>query len=387
MDITPLPFRASLEQYEQQAKELLEAWKAGDARAIDIVRHKHPRFLDPQIPWLPLRLSDSEVRGAMIELSDAQLTIARWYDFENWARLSEYVEAVTQKGSPVSAFESGVEAVINGDIATLASLIDANPDVVRARSTRVTHFDPPVHRATLLHYVAANGVEGYRQKTPSNAVAVARILLEAGADVDALAAMYGGLCTTISLLVSSCHPAKAGVQVALVDTLLDFGAAVEGRGAGDWTSPLMTALAFGYRDAAEALVRRGARVENLAAAAGLGRLADARELLASAGSEDRHRALALAAQHGHVEIVRLLLDAGEDPNRYNPRGNHSHSTPLHQAVWAGHERVVRLLVERGARLDIKDTIHQGAALGWAMYGGRTGIAEYLRAQGAKIEET
>ena len=110
---------------------------------------------------------------------------------------------------------------------------------MRARSTRVTHFDPPLHRATLLHYVAANGVEGYRQRTPPNAVAVARVLLEAGADVDALADMYGGQHTTMSLLVSSGHPAKAGLQIALAETLLDFGAAVEGRGSGDWVSPLM----------------------------------------------------------------------------------------------------------------------------------------------------
>ena len=41
-----------------------------------------------------------------------------------------------------------------------------DPALVRARSSRVCCFDPPVHRATLLHYVAANGVEAYRQKTP-----------------------------------------------------------------------------------------------------------------------------------------------------------------------------------------------------------------------------
>ena len=57
--------------------------------------------------------------------------------------------------------------------------------------------------------------------------------MPAGAEVDALAGMYGGQCTTMSLLVSSCHPAEAGVQVALVDTLLDYGAAVEGRGSGE----------------------------------------------------------------------------------------------------------------------------------------------------------
>src|SRR5207245_433758 len=106
-----------------------------------------------------------------------------------------------------------------------------------------------------------------------------------------------------------------------------------------------------------------------AAAAGLGRLDDTRRWLATASGEDRHRALALAAQHGHVAIVGLLLDAGEDPNRYNPKGNHGHSTPLHQAVWSAHDAVVRLLVERGARLDIEDTIYEGTPLGWAIYGG------------------
>lgn len=386
MKITPLPFRARLEEYQKQAEELLEAWRAGDPGAIQIFKRSHPLFLDEKIPWLPKRLSDADIRSAPLGLTDARLAVARWYDFQNWARLEEYVDAVNKTGSPVSLFESAVEAVINGDVATLASLLREHPDLVRARSTRVTHFDPPVHGATLLHYIAANGVEGYREKSPKNAPEIAKMLLEAGAEVDALASMYGGQCTTMSMLVSSCHPAKAGVQVPLVDTLVDFGAAVEARGSGDWTSPLMTALAFGYHDAAQALLRRGARVQTLAAAAGLGRLDDARRLLAGAGSEDRHRALALAAQHGHVEIVRLLLDAGEDPNRYNPKGNHGHSTPLHQAVWSSHDTVVRLLVERGARLDIKDTVYAGTPLGWAIYGGRTDIAEYLRGQGAKTED-
>jgi ankyrin repeat protein len=171
------------------------------------------------------------------------------------------------------------------------------------------------------------------------------------------------------------------VQVALVDALVDHGAAVEARGSGRWTSPLMTALAFGFRDAAEALVRRGARADTVAAAAGLGRLVEVRRLLATAGPEDRHRALALAAQHGHAGIVGLLLDAGEEPDRYNPEGHHAHSTPLHQAVWSGHDAVVRLLVERGARLDIRDTIYQGTPLGWAEYGGRAEMAAFLRGRG------
>jgi ankyrin repeat protein len=107
---------------------------------------------------------------------------------------------------------------------------------------------------------------------------------------------------------------------------------------------------------------------------------DARPLLASADAHDRHLALALAAQFGHVEIVRLMLDAGEDPDRYNPLGGHSHCTPLHGAIGAGHEAVVRLLVERGARLNLKDVLWHGTPAGWARHAGRTELAEYLERQ-------
>src|ERR1700730_755859 len=246
MDLKPLPFRATLDQYQKQAEELLEAHKSGDSQAIGVIHKNHPPFLDSKMPWLTKNLPDSEIRSSTFDLADAQLTIARWYSFQDWPALAEYVDAVSQDCSPAFQFESAVEAVIAGDLGTLESLLGKNPELVRARSTRITHFDPPVHRATLLHYVAANGVEGYRQKTPGNAVEIARALLQAGAEVDALAAMYGGQYTTMSMLVSSSHPAEAGVQVALVETLLDFGAAIEPLGSAKWGSPLMTALAFGY---------------------------------------------------------------------------------------------------------------------------------------------
>jgi ankyrin repeat protein len=292
------------------------------------------------------------------------------------------VDAVAVDGSAVATFEAAVEAVIAGDVGSLRTLIERNPDLVRARSTRVTNLDPPVHRATLLHYIAANGVENYRQKSPANAVEVAALLLDAGAEPDAFADMYGGKSTTMSMLVSSTPPAVAGVQVPLVETLVDHGASLEALGKGPWTSPLVTALAFGFRDAAEALVRRGARIDTVAAAAGLGRVDDVRALLPSSTADDRHRALAFAAQAGHADVVAVLLDAGEDPNRYNPPGAHAHGTPLHHAALGNHDAVVRLLVDRGARLDVKDTIYQATPLGWAMYGGHTAIADYLRAHAA-----
>jgi len=382
MQLSPVSFRASLRDYQQQADGLLSGWQAGNEDAIRLAVHRHPKFLRTDVSWLPKALTKEDIRSASFDMADAQMAIARWYDFADWQRLEEYVDAVTRDSSPVQRFESAVEAVIAGNVDGLSTLLQESPELTRARSTRVTHFDPPVHRATLLHYIAANGVEGYRQRTPPNAVDVATTLLKASADVDALADMYGGEGTTMSMLVSSGHPAKAGVQVPLVETLIAFGAAVDPLGSGEWTSPLATALAFGYLPAAEALVRHGARIDTVALAAGLGRIEDVRRLLPAALSLDRHRATALAAQLGRVDVLRLLLDAGEDPSRYNPKGNHGHSTPLHQAVWAGHADAVRLLVERGARLDIRDTIYDGTPLGWAEYGDRKEIAEYLRARSA-----
>jgi Ankyrin repeats (3 copies) len=359
-----LSYRAGLEEYEHQAQSLFDALKSGDDAAAWRFKWEHPRFRDKLV---------ADIRAATLDVADARVVIAHSYGFETWSDLAQFTGAVRQGGA-VEHFETAVEAVVAGDVATLRAMLREHPELARARSTRR-------HHATLLHYVAANGVEGGRQKTPANAVEVAKVLLDAGAEVDALADMYENKCTTISMLVSSCHPAEEGLQAALAETLLDHGAALDGPGS-KWQSALMTALAFGYLPAAQALARRGARVDNVSAAAGLGRVEDTARLLPHADGPSRHAALALAAQHGHADVVRLLLDAGEDPSRYNPDGFHAHSTPLHQAVWSNHAEVVRLLVERGARLDIRDTIYQGTPLGWAVYGGRTAIADYLRDQGA-----
>jgi ankyrin repeat protein len=368
-DRSALPFTAPLEEYERQAAALFDGFRSGDPAAEWSFKWEHPRFRDKTVDAV-------RAAAATLDLDDARLVVAHDYAFEDWPHLEKFAEAV-RTDAEVARFETAVEAVVAGDAAKLRSMLRENPDLVRARSSRR-------HYATLLHYVAANGVEGQRQKTPPNAVEIAKILLDAGAEPDALADMYENKCTTMSMLVSSAHPHIAGLQGALAETLLDYGAELEGPGS-KWQSSVMTALAFGYPDTAKTLVKRGAMVSNIGAAAGLGRVEDVARLLPSADAKARHAALALAAQHGHTDVVRLLLDAGEDPNRYNPDGYHSHSTPLHQAIWGKHEDVVRLLIERGARLDIKDTVYQGTPLGWAIYGERTEIADYLRSNSAPRE--
>ena len=378
-----LPLGAPLEAYGAQARQLLDGHRAGDRTAIEVFHNNHPRFLDDEVRWLPRPVSDAEIGASELTMDDARLAVARAYSFADWGALTSLFTAAASPGSPVREFELASEAVITGDVATLRRMVAAHTDLVHARSTRVTPHDPPQHRATLLHYLGANGVEGYRQRSAPNAVEVARLLLDNGAAVDALAGMYGGEYPTLSMLISSTPPAEAGVQVPLVHTLLDYGAAVEGTGSPQWQSPLMTALVFGFREAADAMVARGAQVSTLEAAAGLGRLDACKALLSAASAESRHKALALASMLGNTDVVRLLLDAGEDPNRLNPDGFHSHATPLHHAANAGRMAVVELLVEHGARLDIEDTLWHGTPLGWARHGEQTAVAAYLEGKGSR----
>ena len=67
-------------------------------------------------------------------------------------------------------FEQAVDAVISGDTETLKSLLRREPDLIRMRSSKA-------HRAMLIHYVAANGVEDERQSTPVNAVRLSMRLI------------------------------------------------------------------------------------------------------------------------------------------------------------------------------------------------------------------
>jgi ankyrin repeat protein len=261
-------------------------------------------------------------------------------------------------------FRRAVDLLDAGDVPGLQAHLAAHPAVI---TQRVTFEGNYFRHPALLEFVAENPIRHGR--LPANIVEVARVILEAGAKANP-----ASINETLGLVCSGCVARECGVQIALIDLLCDYGA--------DPNEAMAPALIHAEFAAVEALLRREASVD-LMVAASTGRAGVATTLLPQADAGLRHRALALAAQHGYPAIVRLLLDAGEDPNRHNPPGFHAHSTPLHQAALAGHDEVVRLLVERGARLDIKDTIFHGTPLGWAEHGGQAATAEYLRLRGGK----
>jgi hypothetical protein len=295
-------------------------------------------------------------------LADAQHLIARAHSYDSWADFAREIEGL-RSDSGTSDFERAADAIVEGNLARLNELLAKDPNLVRAHSARR-------HHATLLHYVAANGVEDFRQKTPPNAVEIATRLLDAGAEVDALADTYGQdlYQTTMNLLVSSTHPAEAGLQPVLVELLLDRGASVDGL-AGD-SSPLATALAFGYKDAADTLVRRGATIPDVSMAAAVGRLDLVRELVVDRTTLSRNEpfkvphwiriphdaagqialALVVACRFSHPEIARDLLDFGVDA----ASADADKMTALHWASAAGLIDIMKTLIAKGAPLEVRN---------------------------------
>jgi len=431
-----LPDRPDLQQYKKQAKELVKSVRAGDSDALRRMREHHPRYSEadsanvsttfvladaqlvlarehgidswpklvreiesrlgersPSAIWkaaeraievgdaatLEMLLSDhgTMLRGQRPETSwwgglapdysaaDARTMIVRHHYFENWAQFETYAAERKTPASLVAQFEDAVEAIIHGDEGTLKRLLAQRPELIRARSTRA-------HHSMLLHYVGANGVEDFRQRTPKNAVQIAEVLLEAGAEVDAAADMYGG-STTVGLVATSIHPKNAGVQEDLIDVLVAHGARIDRLGAGGSKgSPLLinSCLANGRPGAAEYLARRGAPID-LEGAAGLGRLdlvrtffADDTSLTNGATTEQMHDGFSWACEYGRADVVQFLLERGMDVGaRLRPHKQ----TGLHWAAYGAHVETVKVLLRHRPPLDVRDESFEGTPLEWALY--------------------
>ena len=147
-------------------------------------------------------------------------------------------------------------------------------------------------------------------------------------------------------------------------------------------TPYAVAVSNGHPEIAEYLVARGAKrvaislskAEEFAIACSRADADRARELVASDPSllDDAGGLLIGAAEAGHVDSLRLLVELGVDVN-----GKPGDESALHCAARAGQLETVKLLVELGADVHARDRNFDGTPLCFANYKGQRHVVEYL----------
>lgn len=254
----------------------------------------------------------------------------------------------------IPLFRDAVAAIDAGDIASLQSLLTAHPQLI------YTRLDWPEEgyfkRPYLIWFIANNPIRN--KKLPPNIVAITKLLIET-AKKDTFDDFQHYLDYTLGLVSTGSVPRDCGVQIEMIDLLIDAGAS-PGGGVG--------ALANGNIEAARHLIERGGEL-TLATAVGLDRMNDVYQLLKYATPTEKEIALMMAAFYGKADMIKLLIEHGVDVNAYlSPSsGFHHHASALHQAISSTSLESVKVLLEAGASLDAQDLVYKGTPLGWAMY--------------------
>ncbi|HEY3614083.1 MAG TPA: ankyrin repeat domain-containing protein, partial [Gaiellales bacterium] len=390
--------------YRDRAEGLRSVVASGLANGIAVVRAHHPALADA---------SEADVRA--LSASDARLVLAREHGFASWPAFRRHVDGLAESGEP---FRRAFRAIEARDAAALTALIDRYPGLVSARGTNGND----------LLGLAAGVTCGQKDK------AVVRVLLARGADPSG--ANDRGW--------TPLHQAGYGNDVALARLLLDAGARTDLHGHGEGGTPLAAALFWGNAKVAAVLAEPEVDPANLRIAAGLGRADLVRALVRADGSlspeagaargfyrphsgfpiwepsddaqeildealvwaakSDRSDVLGLlvelgadpdgdpyrgtpliwAGANGHVASIRRLVELGADPSLRATFGGPDHGqgvTALHIAAQSGKRAAVEALLDAGADPAIPDGIYGGPPAGWAEHGGHPAIAALLRERG------
>ena len=273
-----LPARPSLDHLRREARDLLRAAQSGDTAAADRIR----------------------AVSATQTLASAQLALAREYGFASWARLKTEVQArTTDLARQADAF---CEASIRDWTGRAVRMLAATPELAGYNfATAVILGDADRVRAEIARDPGlATRIDARTGWTPLHA---------------ACASQWNQL-----------DPARADGLTAVARLLLDAGADPVGPaggqgGRGGWT-PLRCAVAGAANPPIVALLlERGAVPDDhdlYLAGFGGDDHQSLRMMLAHAGDVAGIAEMALAAplSQNDAEGVRLLLEAGADPRRY-----------------------------------------------------------------------
>jgi hypothetical protein len=375
----PLPDKPDIEQLKSHAKTLRDFVRAGYDGSVDLVRAHHPRFPD---------LLAGSPGATGFKLSDAQLTLARHYGFASWPKLRTHVALVNEltrspHTQPIGGY---VDADSRADeflrLACLnygaddparwkeaGALLSAHPELARdSIHTAAATGDVTAASAILASDPKAATAEGgpfrwepllyltYSRldagRPGADPVAVARLLLEHGADPNA-GYLWEGLRSPFTALTGVFGGGEQGApphpsELELARLLLQAGAdandsqTIYNRGLGglarDDTEFLALLLDFGLGRGDGGPWHR--------------RLAPALQTPAELVAE----ALQHAAEAGLVARVRLLLERGADPNAPGTHPLYRRRRPYEGAVLHGNLEIARLLADAGADTDTVDPL-------------------------------
>ena len=175
--------------------------------------------------------------------------------------------------------------------------------------------------------------------------------LSAGADMN----------ETVALLGRPLHVAVARGSVEIAKLLIDAGADVEAEAVKGQKKahPLHIAASFNRVAVAALLIERGAKVD-------------------SRDSQGR-TPLMIAASGGQTEIAGLLLQMGADPLAEE---SEYHDTPIYEAAMNGHLGVVKLMLSKGVNVNLRNTRTGETPLWVAAMDDRLKVMEFLLSNGA-----
>ena len=194
-----LPVRPSLDQLKKQAKDLHKLRASGDPEAFQRIRENHPHPGE----------SDANIRSAEFSLSDAQLVIAREYGFESWPKLKTHVEAVAR-----------------GDDPKIAAFLMAEADVVEAMLKKepalATRKGGPKEWDALL-YLSHSHFHRENKKCADGMVRAAKSLLAHGADPNTFYATpeFGHESKMHALWAATCQANNPAVARVLLEAGAD----------------------------------------------------------------------------------------------------------------------------------------------------------------------
>lgn len=280
-----------------------------------------------------------------------------------------------------------MEAAVSGDLEIVHLLLRRGADILKKSKRRSALTEALTHHgkhATVTLTLLDEGAHlGLEEAVVTGDLALAERLLADGADMEMPDADGQTLLNWAAF-----HGQADSVRL-----LARFGADPNARdryGAG----ALMGAAATGDITLAEFLIEHGAEADAigpswakaaLAYAAGAGQTEATRWFLErlGLGMDVGASALTAAAAGNHLEVVRLLLDAGVDADAHTSYlyGRRA----LMWAAWKGNVAMARSLLERGA--DVNATGSPGrSAISFAAGAGRKQVIPLLIEQGVVTEQ-